>query len=391
MSKVLFVLSGLLETVEPNANCINNIFGFFNNDIECHSLSIEKSIKYLTPKNELIHTIIYSETLDGIRNWMRKIRKFFYMPLGSRVLSNKIYDEIQDLYNQYKYRAIIAVVNPVESAEAVYKFKKNNPTVKCILYEIDPASNRYKKTVGFIERLWKRKSIRWERKIYNSFDYIIHMQTHKIHFSQKYYKNFVDKTLFLDIPNFQTFNYKQKDININNVCFLYAGIFYQKLRNPDYMINLFKYLEKSMNFSLNIYTGGVMKNYVENLIQDSQCIHLFDLIEQNSLNIVVEKSDVLVSVGNRDSDFLPSKILYYIGTKKKIIHFFCDDNDVSNNYLKKYKNALLIDQRCSIELNSKKIKEYLESENYPVSSEELMNLYSENNPKYTAQKFMEII
>lgn len=391
MSKVLFVLSGLLGAVEPNANCIDNIFGFFSNDIECHSLSIEKNAKYLTKENKLVHTMIYSESIYGIKNWIRKIKKFFYMPLGSILLSNKIYDKIQELYDQYKYNTIVAVVNPVESAEAMYRFKKNNPKVKCILYEIDPASNRYKKPIGLIERLWKRKSIRWEQKIYNSFDFIIHMQTHKVHFSQKYYKKFADKTLFLDIPNFQLLNYKQKNIDLTNVCFLYAGVFYQKLRTPDYMISLFKYLEKSLNFSLNIYTGGVMKKYVENLIQDSQSIHLFDLIEQSSLNRVVEKSDILISVGNIDSDFLPSKILYYIGTGKKIIHFFSDENDVANNYLKKYKNALLVDQRQGIDLNVEKIKDFLEIECYPISSVELMNLYVENTPKYTAQKFMEII
>lgn len=391
MSKVLFVLSGLLESVEPNANCINNILNFFNNDIECHSLSIEKKYDALNKKNELFHTIVYSESIYGMKNWIRKIKKFFYMPLGSNLLVKKIYDKIQKLYDHYKYNSIIAVVNPVESAEAVYRFKKNNPKVKCILYEIDPASNRYKNPAGLIERLWKKKSIRWEQKIYSSFDFIIHMQTHKVHFSQKYYKKFADKTLFLDIPIFRIFNYKQKNMDLTDIRFLYAGVFYQKLREPDYMINIFKHLEKSMNFSLNIYTGGIMKKYVENLIRGSQAIQLFDLIEQSALNKVVEKSDVLISVGNVNSDFLPSKVLYYIGTGKKIIHFFSDENDVANNYLKRYKNALLVDQRKDVDLNVEKIKDFLEIEYYPISSAELINLYVKNTPEYTAQKFMEII
>ena len=72
MSKVLFVLSGLLESVEPNANCINNILNFFNNDIECHSLSIEKKYDALNKKNELFHTIVYSESIYGMKNWIRK-------------------------------------------------------------------------------------------------------------------------------------------------------------------------------------------------------------------------------------------------------------------------------------------------------------------------------
>lgn len=97
-------------------------------------------------------------------------------------------------------------------------------------------------------------------------------------------------------------------------------------------------------------------------------------------------------MGNKESDFLPSKILYYIGTRKKIIHFAPDAEDVAIPYLNKYKNALIIYEGENIENVCDKIISFLfDTSTNNITDEELTELFFQNTPVYSAEKFMQII
>ena len=232
------------------------------------------------------------------------------------------------------------------------------------------------------------------KKIYSSFDYIIHMASHRDHYSNACFSDFRKKTIYLDIPNFEPFpicNYEEiKDYRR----LIYAGAFYPSVREPFFMFSLLKILNRKYSVTLDIYTGNSMRNYLIKESNENNFIYLHNEVSENELMNYIKESDVLLSVGNNDSDFLPSKTLMYMSTYKPIIHFYSDADDVSLKYFSFYPNILMIDQRK--EINDEMINqviEFLKNKN-SISNKSFERLSADlykNSPQYSAKRLVELI
>lgn len=396
MNRVLIVVGEYIKRTAQNGLCIYDI----KNQLEADGIKVDilcvESTKIIPEDLQMnINVIQTKEYVGRLSDFFRKTAKFISMPIGSYRLTWKIVRKLKELIsNNSEYDAVIAVVNPTESAEAVYQYKKRyNPAFKFILYEIDPASNRYKIASNLFQTIWRYRSTQWEKKIYASADKIIHMKTHACHFSKDIYDSFREKVHYLDIPSFKITNASLKcNLSINTVSFIYAGAFYPILRDPDYMIRTLLLLSSKRNILVNIFTGRKLINDIKILIINNENFTLYRLIPQIELNEYINRTDILLSVGNYNSDFLPSKILYYIGTMKPIIHFHSDEYDVALNYLNHYPLALLIDQRENIDTNVKAILAFLDNlKNIDISQDFLLEKFMKNTPEYTARKIMELI
>ena len=392
--KILFVLEGFSNLSEANAICVNDIIIELNYmGVNCTVISVENSV---TSNLNNIITCEYSYSSKK-NKYLRMITKLIFMPIGRLQLVREIQKKIDVLLKNDEYAALIAVINPVESAEAVKNSLKKFNKVKSILYEIDPASNRYKNPKNIFEKYAKYRSIKWEKRIYSIFDVVVHMETHREHFSNLFNNLFVEKTVFWDIPSLKVNILKKKTHEQNNpFVFLYAGAFYPKLRNPDRMIEIFIELIKTyaIDFKLEIYTGSNMFSHIEELIygfEDNISVHHY--IKQDELNEVICNADVLVDLGNSDSDFLPSKPFHYMGTGKPIIHFSPDRNDVSLDYIKKYNNSLIIDQNSNDKDILTSILAFLNSLNQRClpEKEELEMTFEKNTAKYTARRIVDLL
>lgn len=395
MEKILFILGGYINRTSQNGICVEDIKNEMEKlGVEVHVLCIESDYPLFENIDNNIHVIKKRKTSNKFSALFKKVIKFFNMPLENIILIKKIERRINTLFNIHNYNSLISVVNPTETAEALYRFKKKNMNIQFILYEIDPASNRYKNPKGIIERIWKNRVTRWEKKIYKYANYVIHMKTHSVHFSSDHYKNFIDKTIYLDIPSYNTFLPKT-NVNLNKrmLSIIYAGNFYPALRNPDYMLKVLSELSKIRNIELYIYTGENMINHIKKLVHQMEGdIVVNNMVPQSVLNEHIDKSDIVISVGNFESDFLPSKIFYYISNGKPIIHFYSSDNDVSIPYLRKYPYALLLDQKTLIKENVNKIIIFIEKlKNEVISGLDFTEIYLENTPKYTAIQLLELI
>ena len=106
----------------------------------------------------------------------------------------------------------------------------------------------------------------------------------------------------------------------------------------------------------------------------------------------MEKADILVSVGNKQSDYLPSKVLEYIGTGKKIIHFYSDPQDVSLDYFRRYPKVLLISELESVDDVIKKIMAFIKRHDFEVLNESIiLERFVENTIDYSASKIKELL
>lgn len=388
MKKVLIVLADLLKNSEPNAMCMNHIADCWDeSEVKADYLSLETEKRENGEQN--IFCLNCGNNNGPIREMKRKAFKLLNMPLSSRKNSKRTAKKIEELLKIKSYDTVIAVMNPIEAADAVYQLKKKVPQMNTILYEIDPASNRYKTPKSPLERYCKRKSEQWEQRVYHKFDTIIHMKSHKQHFSNEIYKQFEEKTQYLDVPAMGSLAAYKEELSPmgNKVNFIYAGAFYKGLREPYNMLDTMGLLRQKREIALQIYTTNHMYGEIETYIsQRKEYCQLYPCVMQNELDRIMEKMDILLSVGNYDSDFLPSKIFYYIGSGKPVIHFAADKEDVAIPYLLRYPRALVVMDTAPDEEKVSSILAFMEKiiRIDVVKREVIQKEYIQNMPEYSA-------
>ena len=389
MKRGLFVVDGYYRHNVPNTLCVERIVEKFGTEIQADILSIENN-EVENSKN--VYTLIYNTvSSNSIQKIISKVKKFFCIPIGHPSLVRKLCKKIKELDLLNDYDVIIPVMNPVETVEATYKYKSIRKDVKVIVYEIDPNSNRYKFPKNIIEFIWKYKSTQWEKKIYRRADYIIHMKTHKKHFDSSVYRKFRKKTIYLDIPSFKVHKMSQRKIQ-GKMQFLYAGAFYPELRNPFKMLDIIRETSKKIPLELHIYTGNNMWKELKEYEKKNNFLFVHEGVSQSEIQDLMGESDVLVSLGNKESDFLPSKTLEYIGTLKPIIHFKQDEYDTSTKYFEKYGRAFIIDQTNGEEAANSLIC-FLKSL-YKNGGDEYMideNVFYENTGMFSATEMKKLI
>lgn len=400
--RVLFVLKSALTHNRQNAICVDGIvekLKIFQPDIEIDYISWEykrsnnvKNRGFILDGIKRVYPVYYYDS-TLINKVYGYVYKLFHLPISSKKLVGLLTEKIIELDKKNNYDAIFAVINPSETAEAVASVKKIYKNSKVVLYEIDPNSNRFCGKLSCFQKYWKYKTTKWELKTYEVYDYIIHMETHKKHYSQMMFSDYFEKSIFLDIPNFIP-NKLAKAENGDVVKMLYGGAFYPSLREPYYMVRLLSKLCNIIDIELDIYTGTSMRSELERLNNEYTFISLHKEVSESKLNQIMADSNILISVGNKDSDFLPSKTLMYMGTGKPIIHFYYDDNDVSLKYFRNYPLVLLVDQRK--EINAKLIDDILSflkkaQMSIDVDFDLLTQKLIRNTPEYSAKKFLELI
>ena len=96
----------------------------------------------------------------------------------------------------------------------------------------------------------------------------------------------------------------------------------------------------------------------------------------------------LISIGNKDFPYVPSKIFEYMSTGKPIIHFYHNDDDSCLGYLQRYRNACLIDLRNPSQHCAKIIRDFLHVSRKKMTWSEIEGLFPMNEAKFTKQLIM---
>ena len=112
----------------------------------------------------------------------------------------------------------------------------------------------------------------------------------------------------------------------------------------------------------------------------------------NILEEAIAKADVLVSVGNRVSRSVPSKLITYISYGKPVVHFSSQKGDVCVQYLEKYPLGLVLREWDNAETNANKLYEFVEkNRGKMVDFSEISNPFLMNTPSYSADLIEDII
>ena len=241
------------------------------------------------------------------------ISKFFYLGGKSFEYSFSLYNQLIKL-DKKNYEVVLSVGLPisVHLGTALY-LNKIKPKVSIADYG-DPFSFNNE-----LESKFYFKFI--EKMILNQFDYI----SVPIREAVKNYTFFKNKNFIKVIPQGFDFSstkiaeYKKNQI----LTFGYAGVFYEKIRNPKV---LFEYLVKlDFDFRFVIYTDRdkfqnmkLINPYMD-LLGDKLLVK--SLIPREECIYNLSKMDFIINQNNLGEEQKPSKLIDYALTKRPVFNF----------------------------------------------------------------------
>lgn len=147
----------------------------------------------------------------------------------------------------------------------------------------------------------------------------------------------------------------------NKVNLLFAGNFYEKIRSPKYLLDLMDVMPE--NICLTIL-GGVYGNFSADISShiNQLCgegkLRMLSAVPATQARAAMEKADFLVNIGNLVDNQLPSKLFEYFSTGKPVIHLQQIPDCPCVPYLKRYENALILQEFEQVSANGKKLEEF---------------------------------
>lgn len=413
--KILLATDSYYHLPTANGICVEAIANELNNqEVETHVMCFKRGDEK------------YEETINGIcihrirMDWVNQLRykyesrsqdtlqllykylmillnrfeaMFFlkWFPMRSPLFSNRYLKEMKLLQSKYQYDMILASYCPFEAAYAVGKIKKYTD-VKTSIYCLDSFTN-LKKRFFMSAEFQDKRAWKWENKIFKSCDMIFNLKCHHKHYSQSRYDSFKEKMFIVDIPHMIEHKLKENEtIKKTNepLRMVYAG----KIRDDllEHVIKLLSAFFKEKALVWDIYgrnTGELVDKFCDADIRKQ--IELKGFISHNQMIKEEQSSDILLSMGNANTDFIPSKIFEYISLGKKILHIYSYEQDSALPYYDLYPNSCCININDNHIVNLNKIREFLNSPSKEMKFVDIQELFKENTPKYTVDLIIDFI
>ncbi len=401
MKKILFLAGEYYPYPFANGVCIKNVINELKRknyevDVVCFNTTNNKELHLDTYNGSKIYYVNNFKNKGILEDFRQRIKNILLAPMFPATdvkLINKYYGVVKKALCANKYDMIIAVYNPIE-ALIVGKLVVKKVQCKYCLYMLDTLTNtgqitiRGLKTNKLVKKYTDRKNLSCELKLFECADLIILMNSHLQHYKQKIYDKFRSKIVFSDLPLFDPTNFcmrpTKRDTKINMV---YCGVLSEEYRNPRYLCEAVIKCKEYIACSLDVYCRGNCGKMLEQYSEKSNSvIQKHEYVEYSKMKDILNNSDVLISIGNYNSDMVPSKIFEYMSTGKKIIHFIRSKNDSCLSYLYKYPASLIINEEVTLEKNIQNILDFL---NKPLNKNDntigLKDLFKFNMPEYTVK------
>ncbi|MFW3578596.1 hypothetical protein ACN9KL_09155 [Vagococcus fluvialis] len=169
-----------------------------------------------------------------------------------------------------------------------------------------------------------------QKNIMSIFDYV----SIPIEAAIPYYSEFVTKERLKVIP--QGFDLKVKEIECVDLVmyeevptFIYAGAFYEEIRNPENILKFLKSLDQPFKFIIFTDKSDFLyKKVVEPFVSEMNGkIIVYDKISREKLIGYMKKSDFLLNIENKGDIQQPSKLIDFGISQKPILSIKPDDKE----------------------------------------------------------------
>lgn len=253
---------------------------------------------------------------------------------------------------------LVCVYFPLETISVLKPIKEVLPNVSIIVYELDSVGDGIFSTSKF-NFLAKRNYELSLARNYGYADSIIIMRSHKEYWVNTWGKNYGSKLMVADIPVLFNKTKAHDNRTIGIPTFIYCGMLSSKYRSPKALLEIFDELTKQNNVSLDFYSKGDCEPLISAFAENNPCIRRFGYVESDVLEGAVQNADFLVSIGNKSSNSVPSKLISYFSYGKPVIHISANKGDVCEYYINSYPLGIVLYEYDSIRYNANKINDFI--------------------------------
>lgn len=380
---ILIITSRYCPSADANGICSKNIaleLKKRGHRVKIIALHYDNLITEEKIDDILILKIPFKKMKDK-KNLYDYFKRFVFWPYISYFFLIKV------VYNTLKFKylddieIVIPVIKPNDHLKIAYFFKKLKPNIKVIPYILDSLDSELNFADNFKFFNFRNFKIRRMKKLKE--------QTNKI--SEKIIKMKYDstedkilglKTKYFDIPLLENRNFNLEKIKeANEINIVYAGTLSEEYRDPRIFFEVLDELKIEKKIKLEIYGKNDFINSYISLKNKKDFIINKGEINHNEILEKYKKANFLLSIGNKGTKQVPSKIFEYMSLGKPIIHFYFEENDSSLEYLRKYPYTIFLKANEEIE----KLKEELENkltsfDTKLVKYEEIKKKLIENTP-----------
>jgi hypothetical protein len=299
--------------------------------------------------------------------------------------------QCQALHRKARFDLIITFSQPFTAHLIAYRFKKKvDKDILWIMYEFDPYAFSKTSSNLFLSFLKRRHQ---EEHVFRSADKICLTPELEQLYKKNIYQKYLNKFESFPYAFLKPFKLEQKNpIKIDTECLLvYAGGFYEKIRNPLYALLMITALD--IDFKFLILTSYMEKEFDNIVASNKERIILKEKVSQEVALATMKNANILISVGNTIDMQVPAKIFEYIGMGKPIIHFSKIPNDPANTYLSLYPMVLIINEYENREETHKDmIRDFIQKyKNSQMDYEEVLTFLSGMDEKSVTDKFLSIV
>lgn len=245
-------------------------------------------------------------------------------------------ENIEAVCAKKSFSAVIGVVAPYYIANAIHRSKIS---AKKYLIQLDPYTYNY----TLPKQLRKVRKVN-EKKVIDGMDTVFAVS---FVYDELKNKGITDarNIVRIELPGIDKIDscFSQASVipeERRKIHMLFAGQFYQDIRNPKYLLDIIVGLPEQYVFHI-VGTGceGMVLQYKKQY-EDKFVLH--GRVSKAECDELIKQADVLVNLNNIVDNQLPSKILEYICTGKTILNICKQDNCLSLPIISNYSKSVTI-------------------------------------------------
>lgn len=293
-------------------------------------------------------------------------------------------NKLEEIDRKYKIDAVFSVCSPLSAHFAALRYKEKNRSVRWVAYTVDLYSvpERIRPFCCSLSGMLKK-----ELAVLQGADAVL--------LSEEIYANHSDLVAKLNaveklpyaLPEQKKADGKSVLPEREGINCVFAGSFYRDMRNPETVLDIFSRI-KDKRIKLHLYSTGC-EDLVEKYASECSSIAVHGRVSYEQIQRVYRDANVLLNIGNTNSDFIPSKTFEYIATGKPIVNFYYGKEP--DSVLKRYPLAFQISSEAE-KFDIQGIEDFLiNNGNKAVSRDDIERIYPENTVSFIEQLLTSII
>jgi hypothetical protein len=300
--------------------------------------------------------------------FLKLINKIFIFPDLYRLKLHSFKKIIFNKLKSVQYDLIIICVLPHSFLELATYVKQLHLKIPVLVDMTDPLSIN----VSFITYLlpYRYYTKNYETKHLKNVDKLVVLNDEIKKYYEKNY-SFLKKVYVLEQgtnPN-ELSHFVHPQIKKRELKLIYAGMFYQKIREPFELYKSILSFEKAIH--LSIY-GTFKKKFIP---PNNNRFYYGGLIDKSLLITKVNDSDVVVFLDNFYGLQIPGKIIELLATNKPILFIYVNESSPTLKYVRGFKGIFFSKNESSEIINAIKLIEETPSLTY---ERDVSNYYWEN-------------